>query len=188
MSGSTTHQELSPRGLSAEQHASLLSGSMTRAHDGTLDIWRSMESFGWKVELRQLRASEGGLQACLIPSEQGGFVVWVDDRPSPSEAASGEAGGKRGPNSPLVRFRLAHELAHTFFYEAGRPPTRRTPPDAAEEAFCDSFAALLLVEQPADARRAVIAGAGAVTKLARRLRAPASLVVTASEFAERRSA
>jgi hypothetical protein len=161
---------------------------MPRGDDGTIDMWRSMETFGWTVELRTLRAPDGGLQACLIPSEQGGFVVWVDDRPSPSEVAAGEEAEERGQSSPLVRFRLAHELAHTLFYEAGSPPTRRTQPSPDEEAFCDDFAALLLVERPDDARRAVAAGRPAVTRLARRLQTPTSVVVAASQLAERPSA
>jgi hypothetical protein len=45
------------------------------------------------------------------------------------------------------RFLLAHELAHTFFYDRTRDTPRRAFPggSASEEAFCNAFARALLV-------------------------------------------
>lgn len=111
---------------------------------GAPNVWVSLERLGWRIQLRELRAPGGGLQACLVPREDGGFSVWVDDRPSPAEL-NDPAAGQRGPDAPLVRFRLAHELAHALFYAAGRPPVRRLPPADGEESFCDDVASLVLV-------------------------------------------
>jgi hypothetical protein len=80
----------------------------------------------------------------LVPTKEG-FTAFVDcelwDR-----AASAEWARKR------LRFVLAHELAHTLFYRPGRPPTRASAPNDAEERFCDAFATFLLVPTDAAAR------------------------------------
>jgi hypothetical protein len=46
-----------------------------------------------------------------------------------------------------TRFRVAHELAHTFFYyrDSGRVPWRMRGRTVEEERFCDRFAAALLL-------------------------------------------
>lgn len=128
----------------AQGVAYALGERMIPGPDGLFDLWHSLERLGWHVHLRELRAPEGGLQACLVPRDDGGFLVWVDDRPSPAESNDPFA-NERGPDAPLVRFRLAHEFAHSLFYAPGRPPVRRAPASGREEAFCDDVAALLLV-------------------------------------------
>ncbi len=48
------------------------------------------------------------------------------------------------------RFRVAHEIGHSFFYDRHtRPPNRLLPFSKREEEFCDEFASALLVP-PAD--------------------------------------
>jgi hypothetical protein len=45
-----------------------------------------------------------------------------------------------------LRFRIAHELGHTFFYSrAGKEPRRGLFDSPAQEEFCDTFARELLV-------------------------------------------
>lgn len=112
--------------------------------DGLPDVWGSLERLGWRVQFRELRAVHGGLQACLVPLDGGNFCVVVDERPSPSERLDPASIG-RGRRAPLVRFRLAHELAHAFHYLPGAPPVRRAPATPAEESWCDMVASLLLV-------------------------------------------
>lgn len=81
--------------------------------------------------------------AMLVPTPWGFNAVvdsWLWDRAEREDA----------PRRHL-RFVLAHELAHTFFYRPGRPPSRVSAPDRLEERFCDHFATFLLVP-PSSAR------------------------------------
>jgi hypothetical protein len=90
-------------------------------------------------------ASEG----LIIPLPAGGFSVSV----------------ARSDGTSRARYTLAHEIAHTFFYDVNKtPPRRLTPYDRGrsapeeirsatrlEERFCDAFAAELLF--PSDAAK-----------------------------------
>ncbi len=89
---------------------------------------------GWPVAAEALGAAEGSHQAMLIPRLAGGFTVLVDPDLTPDER------GRGARPAHVQRARLAHELAHSFFYSDGVPPTRlmRWAPD--EEVFCDRFA------------------------------------------------
>jgi len=148
-----------------------------------IDVWALVENRGWSTQRRRLSAIQGGLQACISPSIQHEFVVVVDEDPSPSERW--ESIIHRDPRvlrSALGRFRLAHELAHSFFYRPGRPPERSTPPTLAEETYCDDFAAALLVP-PFLAADAFEAGAAAISDLAARFVAPAKVVLRSANMA-----
>lgn len=105
--------------------------------EAAFDLWDAVRRRGWVVELRRLRAAEGGVEACTVPCAKNEFRIWVDDRP---------CGGDKGEGrfSDLVLFRLAHEVAHTLFYRPGSPPSRTLSADRAEEEFCDEFALALL--------------------------------------------
>lgn len=118
------------------------------SHDGTgVDPTRLLRAAGWRLLRAPLSAASGGLQAALVPSDAG-FVVVVDPSPVPGAQTRVDA-------LTLLRARIAHELGHAFFYEAGSPPRRAVPPSAREERFCDAFAAALLdgPTAPADAVR-----------------------------------
>lgn len=91
-------------------------------------------ALGWRFEEQPLGATDGGLQALLLPRPAGGFTVLVDPRSSPA--------GDRSPS--LIDRRAAHEIGHTLFYSRGNPPRRMFPPAPHEEQFCDAFAHALL--------------------------------------------
>ncbi|TML00275.1 MAG: hypothetical protein E6G34_01950 [Actinobacteria bacterium] len=93
------------------------------------------------VVRRLLNVGSAQHTAMLVPTQRG-FNAVVDSR---LWARAAEADGARRH----MRFVLAHELAHTFFYEPGPPPTRASRPDHLEERFCHHFATLLLVPSPA---------------------------------------
>lgn len=107
-----------------------------------------------RVVERDLGAELGESQAALVPQSQGGFRIWVDPTP---------CGGWGSVDPTLrvsvrrhrLRFRVAHELAHTLFYRRtnGRP-RRVLPGSPEEERFADDFARALLVPSSA-ANRAV---------------------------------
>ena len=90
--------------------------------------------------------------ALLVPRADGSFDIIVDPEPrrQGTEAAltTGMASVTRNHR---FRFRVAHEIGHSFFYNRRlRPPRRRLPFSEAEEVFCDAFANALLVP-PKDA-------------------------------------
>lgn len=164
-----------PTGRAAHAAAEALRGLMLTDDDGLPDVWGSLERLGWHIEVRELRAAHGGLQACLVPLDDGTFSVAVDDRPSPSELHDPASVG-RGRRAPLVRFRLAHELAHAFHYLPGKPPVRRAPAGPSEELWCDFVASLLLV--PMHVTSTVVN----MTELASATRAPLLAVELVSRF------
>lgn len=96
---------------------------------------------GVSVTRRPLNVGDGRHTAMLVPTSRG-FTAAVDSRLW--DRALTAAAARRH-----VRFVLAHELAHTFFYEPGSPPSRRSAPDRLEESFCHHFATLLLVPRSA---------------------------------------
>jgi hypothetical protein len=93
-----------------------------------------------------LGGRRGALEATLTPSTRGGFTIRVD-----SEPRGGWSEGNALRRSAVARrrrsFRIAHELAHTLYYDrdACAQPRRVTPWCPAEEQFCDDFARALLV-------------------------------------------
>jgi hypothetical protein len=77
-------------------------------------------------------------QALLVPRSGGGFEIFVD----PTRGSAMTIATLRH----RTRFRIAHEIGHSFFYDrAGSYPTRGTSPSPREEEFCDLFASALLV-------------------------------------------
>jgi hypothetical protein len=102
------------------------------------------------VREADLRAADGGREALLLPVERDRFEIVVDPTPR---------GGWQDHEPPLQRsvaqtrkrFRIAHEIGHTFFYvrDGGRPRRLCPPGTKEEEAFCDAFAEELLVSDAA---------------------------------------
>jgi hypothetical protein len=77
-------------------------------------------------------------QALLVPRSGGAFEIFVD--PTRGSAMTTATLRHR------TRFRIAHEIGHSFFYDRdGSFPTRVTSPSLREEEFCDLFASALLV-------------------------------------------
>lgn len=97
-------------------------------------------ALGWPIVSETLGSARGSHRAMLIPRSGGGFTAVVDPELTAEEDASGA--------HPMAvrRFRLAHELAHSFFYSDGAPPKRLVRLSADEENACDWFAAAL--EEP----------------------------------------
>ena len=86
------------------------------------------------VRYQPLRAAEGGLEAAIVSSLDHEFEIvcdeWLPDQ-----------------DSDRLRFRVAHELAHTLFFNwSDNPPSRVSERTDEEERFCDEFAEALLAE------------------------------------------
>jgi hypothetical protein len=91
---------------------------------------------GIPIHYEPLEAESGGLEALLVPSSQTRFMIICD--PWTLEASP-----------ERCSFRIAHEIAHTLFYDWTQSPPRRSRPSSnAEEWFCDAFADSLLAYIP----------------------------------------
>jgi hypothetical protein len=104
------------------------------------------------VERRRLRGAEGGIEATLTPLDGDRFKIVVDPEP-PGGWDRIDPAVRADLERQRHRFRVAHELGHTLFYDrsAGRP-RRRVAVTRREEAFCDRFAQALLLPDGAVAK------------------------------------
>jgi len=113
----------------------------------SLNVDRLARSLGCTVEDADLGVADDGIEAVLLPHPKDDrFLIRVDPTP--------HHGWERTPHSLRKsisrhrrRFRIAHELAHTHFYQrnADKSPHRLGQPGPEEEAFCDELARALLV-------------------------------------------
>jgi hypothetical protein len=124
---------------------------------GQLEPIRDIRAFSRRagVDVREvdLGAAEGGCEAVIAPRDTGGFVVMVD--PTPRGGWSGlQLEHRREVTRQRLRFRVAHELGHTLFYDCqpGRAPSRSSAGSKSEETFCDRFASSLLLPDAALAK------------------------------------
>lgn len=129
-------------------------------------------------ETDQLRPDRGGVEALIIPRPGGGFRIVVDPTPRQGWQAVAEADRQRVRDCRM-RFRIAHELAHSFFYrqDPDVEPVRARRQDAAEERFADRFAASLLL--PPAAVRQARPQAGSVFELSARYAVSAQVAARA---------
>jgi hypothetical protein len=143
-----------------------------------VDVGSVVAAEGWRLVRSEMLDRTGhGREAALAPSAKWEFVVRVDPRWSASDRW--EAPFHGGDTTAVQALRIAHEVAHTFFYSEavdGGAPRRAYPSTATEESFCDAFADALLVP-PGAAAKATRAGADAVVRCARQYNAPVGAVL-----------
>lgn len=114
-----------------------------RASDPIADVQDLLAEADAKLDVVDLGARNGGLEAALMPAF-GGFRVLVD--PTVRLGVQGLAPEvTEDLGRQRLRFRVLHELAHTFFYDRSEVPSRVVDGSAAQEAFCDRFAACFLL-------------------------------------------
>lgn len=116
-----------------------------------LDLGRVCRHLDAEISVQGLDVPAGGAQGFLIPRPTGGFRIEVD--PEPRHGWRGVAPGMRKTlERHRKRFLVAHELAHTLFYEDGpEGPRRRVFDSEPQERFCDELARALLVPAAAAA-------------------------------------
>jgi hypothetical protein len=103
---------------------------------------------GFRYRSAVLDAGIGGHEALLVPRVEGGFEILVDPSPKIDSKQPQQRVWRR-----RVRFRIAHEIGHSFFYDRKCRPARRLLANSeAEETFCDAFANALLVPPTVVAR------------------------------------
>jgi hypothetical protein len=169
-----------------QEHAAELRFLVGVAPDEVFDVSALIAAQGWPVRRARMLDRHGhGREAGIMPSDRYDFVLCVD--PDWADGERWEDPFHRvvmDRETPVERFRLAHEIGHSFFYRvkdvSGNAPTRSGPPSTTEERFCDRFADALLV--PAEtASLAARQGAAAVIELARAMAAPISSVIRSAE-------
>ena len=162
--------------------------SLLGAHSwdmGPVDVDRTCGAGGFRLQERRLGGADGGLEALLLP-RAGHFDLVVD--PEPRGGWAGVTPTLRGDLARhRLRFRAAHEWAHSFFYTRGSDGIVRQVPDSpAQERFCDEFAAALLV--PPSAAAKLDASAVSVEALQRRFDVSLELAARAVAGAHPRQA
>lgn len=149
--------------LAAELRRQTLGGSSTQP-------LRDLESVAAHVRadirVADLGLSHGGREALLVPQVGNRFSILVDKRFDPGSGDTGAAAV--AVRRRQWRFRVAHEIGHTLFYDRapGQAPSRVGKGGPEEEAFCDRFAAALLLPE----------------EVAGKIRDPAKLVGLHSRF------
>lgn len=111
-----------------------------------LDLAPVCSVFGAIVRVAELGGREGGQEAVLVPLDEGRFGVVVD--PTPRGGWDRIPPGVRlNLRRHRLRFRVGHELAHTFFYSrrSAGPPRRQLFDSDEQEDFCDRFSRTILV-------------------------------------------
>jgi hypothetical protein len=98
-----------------------------------------------EVDRCELGAARRGLQAMIAPRDGNRFSLSVDS--SPPDGWGVTPAGLRGPvRRHRERFLIAHELAHTLFYDrSADKPQRKVLDSEEQEAWCDRFAQELLL-------------------------------------------
>jgi hypothetical protein len=109
------------------------------------DVSRVCKRLGVDVSIVSLGVPEGGAQGFLLPRADGRFLIEVDPEPrSGWDAVSPHLRGSLKRHRE--RFLIAHELAHTLFYEdSPSGPQRMAFDSLRQEVFCDEMARALLV-------------------------------------------
>jgi len=103
-----------------------------------------------------LGANGGGIEAALAPRAENRFALSVDTKPRDGWGSMTPSVRKELARHRL-RFRVAHEIGHSFFYDrAGERPRRMVPNSEEQERWCDRFASALLVPPSVLARRSAI--------------------------------
>lgn len=112
-------------------------------------------TLGLEFALADLHTDQGGCEALLIPLRSQRFRIVVDPKPR-AGWGEGTPAQRQALARHRTRFRIAHEIAHTFFYRStGSWPTRMFAPGSTEEeSFADEFARSLLIPTTPRHRRA----------------------------------
>jgi IrrE N-terminal-like domain len=143
----------------AQRDAARIASAVRAAVLATGDETNPLPSFrrisragGFEISQTTLSAASGQQEALLIPMDGNRFGICVDPTP-PGGWSRIRPAIRSELRTNRHRFRVAHEIAHTFFYDRTvARPRRLLAGSPEEELFCDEFARALLL--PLEAVRA----------------------------------
>ena len=129
------------------------------AHCRQTNVAALAAAAGAEIRETDLASVAGGSEALLIPLPRNGFCIAVDPTPR-GGWDNRDSSSRRDVCRQRIRFRVAHELGHTLFYQRtpGELPWRNHCTSELEEAFCDRFARGLLIPDGAVRRCRRISG------------------------------
>jgi hypothetical protein len=122
----------------------------TWAEQRARDPISQIHELGWSIEMMDFDAALGGLQAVLLPVYTGGFRLIIDPNVTPEQKQAGLA------KHEVIRWRIAHEYAHTFFFGLTKVSTQRIPSSLPQELFCDAFASAITNVETSSVTQAVV--------------------------------
>lgn len=144
------------------------------------DLKPLLRAGGFSLSRTHLFGRDGGLQALLAPRSGNWFSIEVDPEPQGGwRSVPGHL--RRQVAMQRLRFRVCHEIAHSFFYDRTVSLPRRVVTDSPEqERFCDRFASALLLPEEMVAHQRVTPA----SILRIQARYGVSLRMTAQSFAD----
>lgn len=166
--------------LSPQQAAASLQKRLS-TDSARVDVLELAKALGCRVSTTRISAG-GTVQADLCP-DAGRDLFYLRVDPEPIGGwGEGSPSSRETIARHRLRFRISHELGHTFFYERsrGRGPRRAWRWSSREEEWCDEFARSLLV--PATVAKTLPAAAHSVFRLQQRF--DVSLEVAARALAD----
>jgi len=118
-----------------------------------LDLSSVCDAARVSVKEQILSAALRGQEALLTPHNGDSFAIVVDTTPRGGWGDGDGVDTREEVRRHRLRFRVGHELGHTFFYwrDGGRP-RRHLLDSANQERFCDTFSRALLVPPAAVAQ------------------------------------
>jgi hypothetical protein len=118
-----------------------------------LDLRPLLRKGGFKLAVERLSAAEGRMEAFLAPGERNRFEIVVDPEPRGGWRPCHD-GLREDIHRHRLRFRIGHEVGHSFFFDRlpGETPQRRATDSPEQEGFCDAFAVALLLPPSVVAR------------------------------------
>jgi hypothetical protein len=123
----------------------LLPEPARRAPRGRLGLASLLHLGRFDLQPQTLRARGGGVEAALAPRRDNRFAVLVDTEPERGWASVAGPLRTQLANHRL-RFRVAHEIGHSFFYDRSQGRPRRLALNSDDqERWCDRFASALLL-------------------------------------------
>jgi hypothetical protein len=134
-----------PSLATAEQLASTVRDAVCTSPNSRQDLATLLAAGRFELEIGPLGARGGGIEAALAPRSDNRFALFVDPEPRDGWASVAPSRCEELARHRL-RFRLAHEVGHSFFYDRTRQRPYRLARDSAEqERWCDRFASALLL-------------------------------------------
>lgn len=129
-------------------HAVRAAAQPNNPHRLAADLHAICRAGRFRVIEREMGAAAGGAEAVLVPQPNNRFHIWVDATPRLGwDSIAPEL--RPMIRRQRLRFRIAHEIGHSFFYRrCGGEPRRVLGDSEEQERFADEFARALLVPAP----------------------------------------